>query len=218
MRAEELVEYYPRLYHMAWEGSWQGIREHGLLSTRALLELYKVGESVADRLVYRHRPHWFEITREGFPRAVIRDQKPMSDNGLRRALGGTATLRDWYGLLNSMVFFWPTKKRLKTMMSAGAYEGLRHDLIVVDTGKLVEQKADSIRLSPMNSGATRPFPHPRNLDIFMSIADYPFEEKLRRYRLEGAIAEVCVLDGIEQIEACATRVATVTVEEIGAVV
>ncbi len=42
MRPEELVTRYPRLFHIAWEGNWPSIREHGLLSARALLDLYEV--------------------------------------------------------------------------------------------------------------------------------------------------------------------------------
>ena len=99
------------------------------------------------------------------------------------------------------------------MMGAGAYRGMRHDLIVVDTQSLLDLNEGEIRLSPMNSGATKPFPHPRSLHLFKSIADYPFVERVKKYRLEGAIAEVCVLDRVEEIEACTLEVRTVTQED-----
>ena len=38
MDAAGLASMYPRLYHMAEEGSWPSIRRHGLLSTSALLD------------------------------------------------------------------------------------------------------------------------------------------------------------------------------------
>ena len=213
MRAQQLVETYPRLFHMAWEGSWPSIREHGLLSTRALLELYEVEEQVAQKIVGEHRPHWIEIKKDGFPGAVVRDQKPMSDEGVRRALGSDVCLRDWYSLLNSMVFFWPTKKRLITMMKAGAYRGMRHDLIIIDTERLVRFREEHIRLSAMNSGATKPFPHPRSMDMFMTLADFPFDERMNRHKAEGAVAEVCVEYGVEEVEACALEVRTVSVSD-----
>lgn len=213
MRAKQLVETYPRLFHMAWEGSWPSIREHGLLSTRALLELYEVDEQIAQRILRKHRPHWIEIGKNGLPGAVVRDQKPMSDEGVRRALGADVCLGDWYNLLNSMVFFWPTKKRLITMMKAGAYRGMRHDLIVVDTERLVKLKEERLRLSAMNSGATKPYPHPRSMDMFMKLVDFPFDERMRRHRIEGAVAEVCVVHGVEEIEACTLAVETVSVSE-----
>ena len=216
MRTDDLVSGYPKLFHIAWEGSWSSIREYGLMSTKNLLEHYQVDRKEAESLVGEHRSHWVEIRREGLARAVIRDQKPMSDEGVRRALGNDVDPRDWYRLLNSMVFFWPTKKRLLTMMRAGAYRGLRHDLIVMDTEKLVALKEDDLRLSPMNSGATKPFPHARGMDLFKRIREYPFQERLKKCRLEGAVAEVCVLEGVEDIEDCVLEVRTVTVEEADA--
>ena len=216
MRADDLVGGYPRLFHIAWEGSWPSIRKYGLMSTKNLLKLYQVDKAEADSLVSEHRSHWVEIKREGLAPAVVRDQKPMSDEGVRRALGDDVEPSNWYRLLNSMVFFWPTKKRLLTMMRAEAYRGMRHDLIVVDTEKLLSLREDDVRLSPMNSGATKPFPHARNMDLFKRIQEYPFEERVRRCRLEGAIAEVCVLEGVEEIGECVVEVGTVTVAEADA--
>lgn len=213
MQSKQLVETYPRLFHMAWEGSWPSIREHGLLSTRALLELYEVDGEIAERIVREHRPHWIKIEKDGFPGVVVRDQKPMSDEGVRRALGEDVCLGDWYSLLNSMVFFWPTEKRLITMMKAGAYKGMRHDLIIVDTERLVKLKEEHIRLSAMNSGATKPYPHPRSMDMFRKFADFPFDKRMSRHRAEGTIAEVCVVHGVEEVEACTLEVRTATVSE-----
>ena len=55
-----------------------------------------------------------------------------------------------------------------------------------------------IRLSPMNSGSTKPMPHPRDMNLFKTFEDYPFEVRRRRGK-EGAVAEVCVVDGVEKI-------------------
>ena len=213
MRPEQLIEAYPRILHMAWDGSWPNIREHGLLSTRALVSLYEVEEPLAERILREHRPHWVRIEREGLPEIVIRDQKPMSDGGLRRALGADVRLEDWYGLLNSMVFFWPTKERLISMMRARAYMGLRHDVIVVDTERLLERNLESVRLSAMNSGATRPYAHRRNINTFKRVEEFPFDERVRKYGVSRAVAEVCVEHGIDEIEACTLEVKTVAVHE-----
>ena len=40
MTVDELLATYPRLWHMAMDGSWPSIEKRGLLSTSALLELY----------------------------------------------------------------------------------------------------------------------------------------------------------------------------------
>ena len=44
MRPEDLWQQYPVLYHIAWGGSWPSIKEHGLLSTKALLRSYGKSE------------------------------------------------------------------------------------------------------------------------------------------------------------------------------
>ena len=40
LEIDALCRTYPRLYHMATAGSWPSLRERGLLSTTALLELF----------------------------------------------------------------------------------------------------------------------------------------------------------------------------------
>ena len=199
MKPEDLWQNYPVLYHIAWGGSWPSIRENGLLSTKALLRLYEKSSDEITRLTRYRRPHWVEIECAGRPQVVLRDQKPLTDSGLRRALNGTAEPSQWYDLINSMVFFWPTKKRLNTMLSARAYERVQHDVLVVDTRQLVQLEAQNIRLSRMNSGCTKPFAHARDMDLFKEFSAYPFEFRRRRYGKTGAVAEVCVLDGVQQI-------------------
>ena len=199
MRPEDLWHHYPVLYHIAWGGSWPSIEEHGLLSTKALLRLYGKSDEEIAGLTQARRLHWVEIDCPGRPPAVLRDQKPLTDAGLRRALDGAAEPWQWYDLINSMVFFWPTKARLKTMISASAYENVAHDVLVVDTEVLVQLECDNIRLSKMNSGCTKPMPWPRDMTLFKRFADYPFEERRSKYTVAGAVAEVCVEDRVERI-------------------
>ena len=46
MKEADLVRIYPRLFHMAEDGSLTSIQAHGLLSTTALLDLYEIGGPV----------------------------------------------------------------------------------------------------------------------------------------------------------------------------
>ena len=211
MRPEQLAEHYPRLFHMAWHGSWQGIREHGLLSTRSLVELYRLDPEESHTILRQHRPDWVEISCDGLGRATVRDQRPMDDKGVCRALGVNDP-GQWYELLNSMVFLWPTIERLRTMMEA--YAGMSHDLLVIDTAELVERHRDGIRLSPMNSGATKPFPHPRDLDLFKRFEEFPFDDRLKSHKRAKAVAEVCVVGGIRDIGEVVVDVRTATVDDL----
>ena len=140
-----------------------------------------------------------EIDCPGRPRAVLRDQKPLTDEGLRRALPESVEPWEWYDLINSMVFFRPTKERLKKMISASAYRDVSHDVLVVDTRTLVRLEEPNIRLSRMNSGCTKPMPHPRDMDLFKPLRDYPFPSSRSRSAIAKAVAEVCVVDGVPRI-------------------
>ena len=199
MRPEQLAEFYPVLYHIAWGGSWQSIKENSLLSTKSLLKFYGKRDSEIRTFTQNRREHWRKIDCPGRPQAVIRDQKPLTDSGLRKALPDNVEPSAWYELINSMVFFWPTKKRLKTMISAPAYRKVEHDVLLVDTKKLIELEEPNIRLSHINSGSTVYNPQPRDVDLFKRFEDYPFDYSLQKRKRKGAVAEVCVLDKVDRI-------------------
>jgi len=205
---DELAERYPRLFHLASAGSWPSIRRHGLLSTRALLDLYEVDGTAREVLLYRHRPVSVVIRQRRLGQAVIRDQKPMSDAGLRRALENGLTPAEWYGILNDKVFFWPTLRRLGVMRAAAPYAGLRHTVLVVDTKALLERHARRVVLSPLNSGCTVPMAHPRGRRTFQPLETYPFHDRLAR-RLDP-VAEVAVEGQIPDV-----RDLVVSVTEVG---
>jgi hypothetical protein len=67
--------------------------------------------------------------RSGHPihgKATIRDQKLMSDSGIRRALQDHLELSDWSRLLNQRVSFWATLRCLDALLAARAYREGRH--------------------------------------------------------------------------------------------
>lgn len=199
MDPEVLIRTFPRLYHMAEHDAWPSVERHGLLSTSALLDLFEKTGPERERLEAAHRPESVSILHPVHGRAVIRDQKPMSDGGLRRCLTG-ATPREWYLILNAKVFFWPHEERLKTLLDAHAYRKHRQCVITVDTRKLIAGHGDRILLSPMNSGATKPMPHPRSPETFLPIADYPFDRwRRKRGKALKAVAEVAVTHSVPNV-------------------
>jgi hypothetical protein len=179
METELLIRTFPKLYHMAHVDSWDGIQKHGLRSTSALLDLFEINGAERQRIESLRRPKSVVIEHRVHGRAVVRDNIPMDDRGLERALTGI-TPKEWYELLNKKVFFWLTEERLSTLLSAGAYRGREHCVLTIDSQSLIERHERNISLSSMNSGCTKPYPHPRDRNLFQSIAQYPFEHFRRK--------------------------------------
>lgn len=171
---DELLRDCPVAYHMAERTSWASIREHGLLSTSALLDLYGIQGPEREALETRRRPESVPVERDGLRRAVIRDQKPMDDAGLARCLDDGLSPADWYRRLNQRVFFWLTRKRLLRLTTARPYRDSEHDVLEIDARALVAAYRQSITLSPINSGVTRPFPQRRGEATFLPIGNYPY--------------------------------------------
>lgn len=199
MDAKKIWENYPFLYHMAAKGSWESIKEHGLFSTTSLLDLFQITGNARNAIENQHRPELVSIENNDYGEAIIRDQKPMSDLGLNRALRDSLTPRDWYKILNTKTFFWLTYDRLLRLLGARAYKNNAHDVLVLHTRPLVENNIGKITLSPMNTGCTMPFPHKRGIKTFRSINDYPFEERRRKAGINNAIVELAVEGCVENV-------------------
>lgn len=184
----ELMGDCPTLYHMAERGSWPSIRRHGLLSTSALLDLYEIRGPQREALEGRRRPEGAVVEHPALGRARVRDQKPMDDAGLRMCLLDGLTPEDWYRCLNARVFFWLTHGRLLRLLNARPYRDAEHDVLELDTAALVAAFRPAIRLSPINSGTTKPFPSTaakRGRDTFLPIAEYPYAQWRAQGRKAG---------------------------------
>ncbi|GIK49897.1 MAG: hypothetical protein BroJett013_25940 [Alphaproteobacteria bacterium] len=203
---EELLSDCPTLYHMAAAGSWPLIRTHGLLSTTALLDLCGVTGTARDAIESTRRPENVTIPFATKERVVIRDNKPMDDRGLDRCLLDGLTPTDWYRLLNARVFFWLTKERLLRLLSAGAYANSEHDVLELDSRALVSKWREAITLSPINSGCTKPYPHPRGLATFQSIAEYPYAHWRARRKRGERVVELAVSNGVVPVRPFVRRV------------
>jgi hypothetical protein len=201
MDRELFCRTFPQLYHMAHRNALAGIRQHGLLSTTALVDLFEVPREQRARILTRVRPDSIVIEHPVHGLAVIRDQKPLvSERRLAQALQGTATTEEFLQLLNSRVFFWVNSDRLEGLRNAVAYRGEPQLVLTLDTRSLVGAYGDAINLCPMNSGACRPMPHPRSPDIFQSIQEYDFEfNRRRKGSREKAVVECTVHDRVEDI-------------------
>lgn len=189
---------------MAEDGSWPSIRRHGLLSTRALLELFEVPRVQRETLLSARRPESVRIALPRIGHAVVRDNKPMNDTKLDSALQGM-TLPQWYRLLNSKVFFWVRRERLAGLLAARAYRARAHTVLVLDTARIVRDYPSRIRLSPINSGSTAYVAAARGRETFRSIPAYPFEER-RAQRGRDAIVELAIEGGVTNVARYVLRV------------
>ncbi|RPI54202.1 MAG: hypothetical protein EHM49_03470 [Deltaproteobacteria bacterium] len=193
MNIESFVATSQQLFHMAEDGSWPSIQKHGLLSTAALLAKWEYSEKDRLAICGTHRPKSFPIDHKKYGRAILRDQKAIDPEKLRKCLVGM-TEEEWYHLLNSKVFFWPDWQALKWFLQATAYFNKPHVVITIDTHRLLGKFADMITLSAINTGSTFPrrnqiSPEPRGKDTFKRIQEY----QLPRAR------ELAVDDGVQDL-------------------
>ena len=190
MEAKLLVRRYPKLYHMAEGGSWESIRQIGLLSTSALLDRFEVGGEQRRKIESSRRPEIVELQHPRLGKALVRDNKPMQEKTLERCLVGM-TPREWYEVLNHRVFFWVDEKRLTKLLGARAYRDRPHLVLEIDTAELLRRYSNVVSLSSINSGATFTMkPAPRGPDTFKRIPDHPESKPVVELTVDYAVPDI----------------------------
>jgi hypothetical protein len=147
MKEQDLLRHYPRLWHMAEDGSWDSIRKHGLLSTTSLLDLYGYAGKARLELEAARRPESVLIATDGLPHAIVRDQKPMTASALEKCLTDGTTPAEWFKTLNSRVFFWLSKEKLRGLLGARAYRETT-DRIDAGHGELGRRQRGARQVEP----------------------------------------------------------------------
>lgn len=191
---------------MAERDSWSSISEFGLLSTSALLDSYEIVDPRRGEIEGQRRSSSITLSRIGRAPAVIRDQLPMDGKGLERCLLDEISPEGWYRLLNQKVFFWLTRERVIRLLNAGAYRTQEHDVLELDTKALVKDYADRIWFCPINSGCTKPFPHPRGNSTFQRISEYPYEHWKTKRKKGERVVELAVDYAVEDVAKYVRRV------------
>ncbi len=170
MDPDRLVKSYPEVYHMAELGSWPSIQRLGLLSTSALLDLFELRGTERFGLESQWRRHSVTITHPVHGSAVIRDQGPMPENELRGLLIDMEP-REWYELINGKTFFWADKYGLGKLLGAVRYRNKSHDVLTVDTRRLLRRHMQQITLTDQNTGSTIS-KRPRGRDTFRKVSEF----------------------------------------------
>lgn len=162
---------------MANDDSWPNIKEHGLLSTSALLDKWEYTGPEREAIECKLRQEKVCIYHKEYGKAVIRDQKAMQPERLKSCLTNNITIEEWCKFINKRVFFWANWTGLKILLSANEYVRKPHLVITVDTRKLLQQHDSKVTLSSINTGSTYPRrgrvnPEPRNFATFQGIPEY----------------------------------------------
>ncbi len=188
---------------MAECGSWPSIRQHGLLSTSALLDLFGVRGKKRYEIECQQRKKSVTIGAVHTGPVVIRDQMVLNESALSKNLDGMST-SEYYKLLNGKTFFWARKERLEKLLNGRQYRDRAHDVLTVDTHALVERHHDRISLSRINSGAFFGSGR-RGVGTFMRIEDFPYEH-VKKKQKDDAVVEVAVEYSVKDIAEVTTKV------------
>ena len=199
MTHDEFSTRFPRLFHMAEADAWPSIQRHGLLSTSALLDLYELAGSSRAAIERTRRADFIPVTHPAHGRALIRDQRPMTDDTLAPVLQDGLTPADWYALLNARVFFWVEPERLHKLLHT--YRHRRNVVLVLDTARVLADHGARITLSGINSGYTRRYAQPRGRGTFRRLADFPaWRVGVNGKRTRSPVAECAVDHALPEVE------------------
>lgn len=206
MTEEELLRRYPRVWHMASDGLWPSIEKNGLLSVTGLLDLHGISGQARHAIEAARRPQCVTLAHPDHGTAIIRDNKPMTDAGLRKCLQDGLEPEDWYRLLNRKTFFWVSRQRLETLLAARAYARFPQTVLEVKTAKLLDSHRGDVRLASMNTGQTLYIPKARGKNTFMTIADFPDEGGGRLGTAKRPhVVEMVVEGGVPDLMHCLVR-------------
>ncbi len=104
------------------------------------------------------------------------------------------TPQDWYETLNRRCFFWVNEERLNSILNALPYLGLEHDVLILDTRRLVERNLERITVSHINSGyAGGQHPAMRGNNTFHRIQDCygdGHQREVVELTVEGQVANI----------------------------
>ena len=114
---------------------------------------------------------------------------------------------DWYGELNSRVFFFLQRQRLRDLLGARSYRSEAHTVITLDMASLVQRYELAIELCAINSGfAQRHSKAKRGAGTFQSIREYRHPQRAEP-RVNGHdVAELTVRGGVTDLEGLVIRV------------
>lgn len=184
MDAVEFAERYPTLFHMADEAAWPSIQRHGLVSTKAIVDLFSPSAQVRADILSGRRLVSTTLSNRDMGSITIRDQLPLKF--LAECLDDGVEAQDFLDALNGRVFFWLSNIRLERLLNARAYRDRPHLILHIDTAALLAAHGSTVELAPYNTGSAHvPNVPKRGPDVFVPLEKYPFEEWRRKRGPKG---------------------------------
>ena len=181
MTAAELATLFPRLYHVTVPGAWDSIQRLGL---RPSVDLAKRQGKL--EILERRRPSAIDLGNN----IVLNDQLPLSEKALDSCLDDELTPRDWLGILNRRVFFYPTETEVEKLLNARINRSRERDILIFDTKKLSEDYLQNLQFCPINSGSTIRKPARRGLNTFTSITSTTYQAWRRKRGKADNVREI----------------------------
>ena len=191
---------------MADDGTWPSIASHGLMSTRALVNLFDPPEDIRRSLLEQVRRTSTTLNHPSYGTVVVRDQGPLKF--LDRCLTTGTTPQDFLNELNGRVFFWLSRDRLERLLNGRRYRSRPQTVIHVDTKRLLRVYGDRVQLAPYNTGSMHvPSAPKRGADVFVDLNAYPYETWRKKRGARGdAVVELTVPDAVPDIADLVIRV------------
>ena len=188
METMEFLRRHPRLFHLAHGDAWPSLREHGLLTTKSLVQRSDLDATDQETLLTQHRPAAVTLPVPGLSSVVLRDQGPGDMAMLGSALTGGMSVAEWLGQLSSMVFLFPDEATLSALYAKDKLEPAV--VVELDARRLVDEYGALIRLASINTRATVHKSASRGRETFQGIRQFDAKRKVK---------EVAVLDDIPDL-------------------
>lgn len=153
MDTELFKQKIPTLWHMAHADCWPSIEQDGLLSAQELVKRSGASEEDREQLLQQVRPEQVWLDLPDGKKAVLRDQQPLDPERLAGVLDDM-TVPQWLALLNSLVYFFPTRDALVTLREHRNYAAQPVVVLQLRTATLVAEYGSTIRLASINAGYT----------------------------------------------------------------
>ncbi len=191
MTPEELAKKHPKLYHIAEAKSRSSIIKHGLLTSKSLLKLFDVPNTVALETISKRRSKPFVLSNSEHEHAVLNDNLPLNETILAKCLEDGLSPSDWLSMLNSRVFFFTSRSQANKLLASSGNVSRQKIMLTLDTLSLAKTYSKHLEICPINSGATDPRCSPkRGLKTFTPLLKLPFSEWSLKRGMQDRIKEV----------------------------